>query len=264
MKRVLLFLVIGGLATIAFGQGKEIRQVSEFTGINASGVFEITVAKGSAESLTIEAEAEVLPYIRSEVRNGVLNLYLDNNRLRNIKSLKAIVVMRNLESVSLSGVCKLKANDLFTPDKFDIKCSGVSNVDVNINTKNLYIESSGASKIWIKANVSGSCNIETSGNSKIFGDFKAENVDFSSSGASSIELKGSANDFKIDVSGVSKVLAGDFIVKTSNVTSSGASKITVNVTNLLKVNSSGTSSVDYKGSPTLELNKSKISKVRNI
>ena len=264
MKRVLLFLVISVLATVAFSQKKETRQVSGFTGINASSVFEITVSKGSSESLTIEAEAEVLPYIHSEVKNGVLNLYLDNNKLRNIKSIKATVVMRNFESVSLSGACKLKANDLFTPDKFKIECSGASNMDVNIDTKQLNIEASGACKIGLKANVTGITNMEVSGASKIFGDLRAENVNFSSSGASSIELKGSANDFKIDVSGTSKVLAGDFIVKTSSVKSSGVSKVTVNATNTLKVNSSGTSSVEYKGSPTLELNKNQVSKVRNI
>ena len=74
--------------------------MSGFTGINASSMFDITVSKGSAESLTIEADNDVLQYVRSEVKNGVLNLYVDgNNRVRNIKVLKANIVMKNLDKV---------------------------------------------------------------------------------------------------------------------------------------------------------------------
>jgi len=266
MKRRLLFLLIIGLtATIAFCQKKETRSVSGFTGIDASGVFDITVTKGNTESLAIEAEAEVMPYVRSEVRGGVLYLYLDNgNKLKNIKSLKASVVMKNLDKVSLSGACKLTADDLFTPDKFKAECSGASGMTVNVNTGQLSIETSGACNIRIKADVTGDATLDMSGTSKIKGDLNANNVKFNSSGVGAIELTGSATDIVIDASGVSNVMAENFAVKTATIRSSGACQVTVNVSDRLKVNSSGASSVNYKGSPTLEINNSKAANVRKI
>ena len=258
-------MIAGLMTTIAFSQKKENRSVSAFTGIDASGVFDITVTKGDTESLTIESDDEVMPYVRSEVRNGILHLYLDNgNRLRNIKALRAFVVMKNLDKVTLSGACKLTANDLFSPDKFKADCSGASNMTVNVNTGQLNIETSGACNILIKANVTGDTNLDMSGTSKIRGELKATNVKFNSSGVCSVELTGSATDMKMDVSGASKIMTEDFLVKTATIKSSGSCKVAVNVTDVLKINSSGAASVDYKGSPTLEVNNSRAAKVRKM
>jgi len=264
-KGLLLLIILGLIATVAFSQKRETRQVSGFTGIDASSVFDISVTKGDTESLTIEADNEVLQYVRSEVRNGVLNLYLDNNnKARNIKTLKASIVMKNLDRISLSGACKLTANDLFTSDSFKAGCSGVAKMTVNVSTGQLNLESSGSCNIQIKANVTGDANLNMSGTSKVKGELKAMNVKFNTSGVSSIELTGSANDIIVDVSGSSKIMAENFPVKNAIIRSSGTGKVNVNVSDNLKVNSSGTSTVNYKGSPVIEVNNSRMAKVRSI
>jgi hypothetical protein len=266
MKRVVVFLLILVLMpVIAFGRKIETRPVPGFTGINASGVYDITVTKGNTESLTIEAEDEVIQYVRSEVRDGVLHLSLNNrNKLNNIKTLKASIVMRNLDHVTLSGACKLTANDLFTPDKFKAGCSGASTIDVNINTGQLNMEASGASNIRMIANVTGDTYLNLSGASKVRGELKSGNVKFNISGVGSIELTGSTTDVKIDTSGTSKIMAENFAVKTATIQSSGASNITVNVSDTLKISASGASSVSYKGSPTMDVNVGRAAKVRKI
>ncbi|MDR1171654.1 MAG: DUF2807 domain-containing protein [Bacteroidales bacterium] len=252
MKRVLLFLIVAGLTTIAYGQKKETRPVSNFTGIDASSAFDITVTRGDTESLVIEADDAAMAYIRSEVRNGVLHLYLDNEKkVKNIKTMKATIVMKNLDRVSLSGACKFTANDLFTPDRFKGDCSGASNMTVNLNTGQLNIGASGASNIQINVNVTGNAELDLSGASKFRGELKAAAVKFSSSGVCSVDLSGSADSFNIEVSGTSKVNAGDFTVKTADIRSSGTSNITVNVADTLDVRSSGASAVNYKGSATI-------------
>ena len=263
MKRLLLLFAICGLVTIvAFAQTKENRIVSDFTGINASSIFDITVAKGNTESLTIEADDNVMQYVRSEVRNGVLHLYLDNRQeVKNVKTLKAFLVMKNLNMVKLSGTCKLTANDLFISDKFKIECSGASNLTLNVNANELSIETSGATKIMIKANVNGSTYFNVSGSSKIRGELKTTNVNFDLSGTSLIELSGSAADISVNASGTSNFNAENFIVKTATIESSGVCNVSVNVTDVLKVNSSGLSSVNYKGSPSVEMNNSRSTKI---
>ena len=266
MKRVVVFLVIAGATTMfAFGQKKETRAVSGFTGIEASSVFEITVTKGNAESLVIEADDAIMPQVRSEVRNGVLRLYLDRDAVRNnIKTLKASIVMKDLDRVSLSGACKLTANDLFMPSSFTGDCSGVSNMTVNVNTSILSIEASGASKIQLKANVANDAKLSFSGTSNMQAEMKAQNVKFTSSGASKMNLTGSATDINIEISGTSRIKAEDFIVKNATVSSSGAGNVAIHVTDNLKVNSSGTSTVNYKGSPYITFNNSGASKIKSI
>jgi len=266
MKRLVLFLMIFGLTAIAaFSQKTETRQVSGFTGINGSSVFNITITKGNTESLVIEADNNVMPFVRSEVKDGVLNLYLSNGKQQvNIKTLKATIVMKDLNNVTLSGACNLTAKDLFTPEKFKADCSGVSKMDVNLNAGQLSIESSGAGIVTIKANVTGDAGLNVSGTSTIKGGLKANNVNLSSSGTCSIELTGSATNVKINASGTSKIDAENLIVKTATVETSGVCKVTVNVTDALKVNSSGVSTVNYKGSPSLDLNSSKMTKINKL
>jgi len=266
MKKVLLVLVVAGLTTmVGIGQKKETRPASNFTGIDASSVFNITVARGSTESLMIEADDELMPYVRSEVRNGVLHLFVDKSiQEKKIKTLKAFIVMKNLDRLSLSGTCKLTANDLFTPDTFKGSCSGVSNMTVNINTGQLDIDASGVSKIQLKANVNGNAQLDVSGTSKIQAELKANHVKIRSSGVSSVDLSGSATDVIIGASGTSKANAEKFTVRTATVESSGTSKITVNVVETLKARSSGSSSVGYKGSPTIEVHTGVTSKVKKI
>ena len=266
MKRVTLVLAVACLTTaVMFGQKKETRPVSGFTGIDASSAFEITVAKGNTESLAIEADDAVMPQVRSEVRNGVLYLYLDDaKKVKNIKTLKASVVMKNLDRVTLSGACKFTANDLFTPDRFKGDCSGASSISLHLNTGQLDIDVSGASKIQLKANVTGDARLDVSGASKIQGDLRASNVKLNSSGVCSAELTGSASDIKIDISGTSNIKGENFEVKTATVESSGTSNVSLNVTDVLKVNSSGASNVNYKGSPAIEAKTGGASKIKKI
>ena len=268
MKRVSLFLVVAGLTTmVTFGQKRETRSVSSFTGIDASSVFNITVTKGGTESLIIEADDAVMPYVRSEVRNGVLHLYLErgsDKKVKNIKTLKATVVMKNLDKVSLSGACKFTAHDRFTSDRFKGDCSGASSMMVNLNTGQLDIDASGASKIQVKANMTGDAKLDVSGTSKIHGELKAGNVRINASGVSSIELTGSASDIKIDASGTSNIKSENFEVKTATIKTSGTSNITLHVTDILNVNLSGVSTINYKGSPVIEMKNSGNAKVQPI
>jgi len=264
MKRVFLVLMVIGLATVAFSQKTERRQVSGFTGIDASSVFDITVNKGNTESLTIEADNDVMPYVRSEVNNGVLHLSIDDaNKGKNIKTLKATITMKDLTGVTLSGACKFTANDLFTPEKFKADCSGVSGMKVNVNTGQLSIGVSGSGKITLIANVKGDADWNVSGVSSVKANMKATKVTINSSGVGSIELIGSASNLQIDASGTSKITADSFVVKTATIKSSGTSSVNVNATDVLTINSSGAVSVHYIGSPTLYTTSSDIARISN-
>jgi len=159
MKRVLLFLAIAELTSmVTFGQKKETRTVSGFTGIDASGAFDITVVKDSTEALTIEADEAVMQYVRSEVKKGVLHLYLDNTKkVKNIKTLKVKVVMKNLDRATLSGAYKLTANGGMTVEMLSVseyvKLSNSGNVNLSLPANNGY-------QLKVKANKIDTSNLK--------------------------------------------------------------------------------------------------------
>ena len=270
MKRALFIFAILGLTTmVAFGQSRENRQVSGFTGINASSLFNITVQRGNTESLVIEADANVLPYVRSEVRNGVLHLYFDRRlegrRSNNFNTPKVTIVMQNLEYVTLSGVGSLTAEDLFTPDRFRFNGSGVSTLAINLNTNQLEMELSGVSNIEINANVRELASFNSSGVSNISGNLVAERVTFDYSGTGVVALAGSATQSAINASGASHLNLADFPTRTAVVNVSGSSNVRVNATDSLTMSASGVSSIHYTGSATVvQRNTSRMSTIRRL
>jgi hypothetical protein len=103
--------------------------------------------------------------------------------------------------------------------------------------------------------------LNISGASNIRGELKANEVIINRSGIGMIELSGSANEVKMDVSGASQVMAEKFLVKKATILSSSAGNIIVNAVDYLKVETSGASSVYYKGSPYIEINSSGLAKI---
>ena len=265
MKKLLLSLFVAGFTLSAFCQKTETRTVSDFTGIDASNAFEITVTKGNTESLTVEADDNVMPYVRTEVKHGVLHLFIDNSKkLKNIKVLKASIVMKNLDKVTLSGACKLTGNGLFTPDKFNSDCSGATHLDLQLNTGQMTIKTSGASKINLQADVAGKAKVDMSGASKVTMELEAVDVQLDASGVSKIDMNGSASTIHIDASGTSNIKADNFTVKSASVDLSGTSNIKLNVTETLNADASGVSSIYYKGSPVINAKTSGASKIRQL
>ena len=266
MKRVLFIFAILGLTTVvAFGQVRENRPVSGFTGITASGAFNITVQRGSSESLVIETDAVVMPHVRSEVRDGVLYLHLDRDfRNRNVDVLNVTIVMQNFEQATLSGASNLTANDLFTPNRFRLASSGASNITINLNTGNLEIQGSGASNININANVSEYTRLAIAGASNIRGSLTTEQANFTLSGAADVVINGSASNANIGIGGASNVNLVGFPIRVASVTVSGASDLTINATDTLTIGVGGMSNVRYTGSATVQRTVNRTANMRRL
>jgi hypothetical protein len=93
--------------------------------------------------------------------------------------------------------------------------------------------------------------VELSGASKINGDIDTDQLDIVASGASKATLKGTAKDAKIQASGASHFDLDDLKLSNAVVNFSGASSGTVHVDDKLDYNLSGASHLDYHGNPTI-------------
>jgi hypothetical protein len=200
------------------------REVAGFKGLNVSGGFAVEVTQGNQESLRIEAEENLLPNIRTEVRGGVLHIY-NKDGITTSKGMKAYITMRELNSVNISGGVKVTGKSSFRTDALKLNMSGASKVTMDVNTKELEADMSGASKI---------------------------------------ELTGKADVLDMDMSGASKVEAADFQAKRVKVEASGASKIKVYATEELDINASGATVVHYKGSPSISAETSSAARISKL
>ena len=274
-KRTLSIALMCLFAIAACAQNltKETRNVSAFTGIDASNAFSIELKKGATQSVVIECEAQYLPHIKTEVRNGVLKIYYNNPARfsRNNSPFRAYITMnKELDYVDLSGACSLKTTDLFTPSRFKADLSGASKVNgLRIDAGDANIDISGASTITMevrfdraaidlsgasKSNINGTIKqaiIDVSGASKVNHHITSDRVKIEASGASNISLEGEANQVKASLSGAASLSAEKFIVKEMDISISGAGRANVYVTGVLRPNLSSGSKLNYQGFPQI-------------
>ena len=194
------------------GSGKlksETRNVNGFHSIDASGSYDIILVPGKTESLTLEADDNILPLLVSEVKNGKLELYTKiKGYYKRSSKIKATVHYINLDEVEISGSGDIKQAEKSDFNKLKIEISGSGDLDLNLNAKDLKIECSGS------------------------GDIK---------------LKGSAEKVSISVSGSANINNFDLAAKNCNVEISGSGDANLNVSENLDVSVSGSGSIRYKG-----------------
>ena len=149
------------------GNGKikeEPRSVGEFTGIDVGGGIEADVKIGSERKVTVTADENLLPLIKTQVENGVLKVY--GNNVRPTRSIRLTVVTPKLESIEAGGGVKLHAVATATRH-LKIEAGGGAELDVSgIDSEEVTIELSGG----VKARVAGrakKANFDLSGGVEI-------------------------------------------------------------------------------------------------
>jgi len=213
------------------GSGKvvtETRKVTDFHAIEISYPGEIVITQGNAVSVKIEAEDNVLPGLKTQVKGNTLEIFYKAENGKHVNPTEAVkitIVVKELDDVQFSSAGELTIDGLKT-DKLDFDLSGAGKVTVSdIETKSLRIDLSGAG---------------------------------------SMEATGTADQLEMNISGFGSFDGGDLHSQSASVNISGAGSATVWVDDELDANVSGAGSVNYYGSPsTLTKNVSGVGSVNH-
>ncbi len=194
----------------------ETRDVGNFHAIDVNYPAQVLVKQGTKESLKIEAEDNLLPDLKTQVKNGgVLDISYDRQSAKHVnptKPVKITIVVKDLNKVEFSSAGDLTIEKLDT-ESLDLSLSGAGNVELSdIQTTDLHVSLSGAG------------NMSTSG---------------------------TAENLVMNISGFGDFKGGDLHVKTAVVNISGAGSATVWVDDDLTAQISGAGSVNYYGSPSI-------------
>jgi predicted small secreted protein len=205
--------------SVANGSGKVIsqkRQVSGFTNVSLSGIGQLIITQGATESLTIDAEDNVLPQITTTVVGDTLHIDLKNDNFQvNVIPIKPIIYHLAVKNIN------------------DIDLSGAGSVDAaNLITDNLSVSSSGA----------GSMQLRT---------ITAQSVTSEISGVGGDDISGKVTSQSVNISGSGTYNAPDLESQSANVTISGAGGATVWANSSLNVTISGAGSVKYYDNPKI-------------
>lgn len=183
------------------------RSLAEFNGIEAGGAVEVNITQGDSQKVVVVTDDNFQDNVKTEVSGKILKIYTEHH-FSGYTKLKVIVVVKNIESIELTGASRLYS---------------------------------------IKPFISGNMKINLSGASHLEMEIKAIEINSEISGASDLNLSGAVGDFKLEASGASKCDAFDLVTANSDVSASGASKISITCDHELKIDASGASNISYKG-----------------
>jgi hypothetical protein len=200
------------------------RSVSHFTKIRFKDLGTLYLSQGEQESLTIEAEAEVLEQITSDVRDGVLLLGIKDDWWDRIGKVISSVfsgeqskvvyhlAVKDLDEISISGSCKLECDSLKS-DSLDVRVSGLGDL--------------------------------------AFANLECSKLDVRINGRGEFTAAGRAGVQEVRISGSGEYMAADLASQSLRIVISGQGNATVRVAESLDITISGLGQVNYYGHPKL-------------
>jgi hypothetical protein len=203
----LAVLLVLSACSVVTGSGRvasEARQVSGFTAIDLSGTGEVTIEQGDTESLTIEADDNLLPALTSKVSDSTLKLgKKPGTTVRTKNPIRYRVSVKQLTALDVSGAGSVSAQNM-TLQALHVDISGSGVVNLTGSAVEQHIEVSGSGRYEaaelpsqkVMADISGSGQVEVAVSNEL-------QVDISGSGT--VTCSGDPS-VKQDISGSGKLI----------------------------------------------------------
>lgn len=183
-------------------KASETRDVSDFKGIQAGGAVNLEITVQENYSVTVEADDNLLQYIKTEVSGDTLKIYTENN-INPKSKMNVKVSMPELNSLEISGASTADVTNV-NADSIRLEASGASKIKINGTAKNLQSEASGASSIEASDLTVENADVEANGASKTTVSASSE-LKADASGASTIYYTGEPKNLKQNSSGASSI-----------------------------------------------------------
>lgn len=215
MKQLLVLFLTGLLFTSCkhiTGSGNivsEKRNTGVFTGIKASSGIDVELKTGEITEVVIEADDNILKYIETDVRKGILRIRFEDGLSMSSTHVKVYITAPAITVLHASS-----GASIFVQDGL------VSN-----NKLSLAVSSSG----------------------KIVADVDAPEVKATASSGSLIELSGRTRDFNADASSGASIKSGGLLSERTVVTASSGADIIVHASISLDARASSGADIRYRG-----------------
>jgi len=195
------------------------RHLSGFNAVHVGGSFDVYITQGSGESVKVEAPADMMDRLVTEVKDGVLKIYNKQHNegwnwgelWGNHKKVRVYVTARDLNSIDISGSGNIFFKDGITTNSLKLKISGSGDILGKMDVKIL------------ESHISGS------------GDMK---------------LTGRAENSTVTVVGSGDFIARDLLTANSQVHISGSGDAVINASAKVDASVNGSGDIRYTGNAT--------------
>ncbi|MEJ7911603.1 MAG: head GIN domain-containing protein [Chitinophagaceae bacterium] len=195
--------------TIEGNGNKIIREVpvQSFSGLTASGVYELRLSQGDKESVKIEAD-ENLQYA-FEVKTENNRLLIDTKKLknwdlRNNHKMIVYVTFKKLNEIELSTVGNVRSVEGLVFDELKLENKSVGNVDLTLTAEKLHVRNSSVGNIDLKGKAESAVFLNSGVGNFDAGDFEVQHMNIENTGVGNAEVN-VARECKVKDSFLGKV-----------------------------------------------------------
>lgn len=186
------------------------REIGSFSAISASMGLNVYVLQGDKESLSVEADENLMEYIVTQIKGNELILKIDGT-IRKATKMNIYVTFVDINEINVSSGADFETRNIINAEKLDVSVSSGADAKMEINAKEL------------------SCSV--------------------SSGADAT-LSGKADFFAGKASSGSDLKAKQLITKRCKAKASSGGDVTVYAEEEIEASASSGGDVSYYGNPT--------------
>lgn len=203
---------------------KETRSISSFSKIEINSVMNVFLKQSNTESIVVETDKNILPYVETYVKDNTLKIEIKNKiELDGYEKLNVYVSLKDINNLGNNSVGNVRSENQLKLTSFTIENNSVGNLDLDLSCDNLNAEINSVGNVTFSGNA-GKVNIENNsvGNLDAF-DLTADilNIESNSVGNSNVNASG---EIYIEANGVGNVTyKGNAVLKKSS--ESGMGKI---------------------------------------
>ena len=248
MKRSLIFMLVFLLASPAcsalpantiIGSGNVIRQTFEVSGfdqIQLDTIGTVQIVQGNSDSLTIETDDNIMPYLNVKVAGDTLILIGKNNtNLEPSISITYYLTAKDIRAITTNTSGDISA-DSVAADKFDIFINGSGDVQLDrADLQHLSISSDGSGDVTID-------------------ELAVETVSVQILASGNVQLSGNAVSLDLKSSGSGDALLDDLQTSNAQADFQASGDASVWALEALDVSIAGSGNVSYYGTPALTQN----------
>ena len=257
---LLVALLISGCGfQMVSGSGRiaaETRNLSGFASVSLSGIGNVYLTQGAAESVRIEAEDNLIPYFDTSVQGSTLKIGIKDQymgiSLQPTKPVKFYVTLPRGEAVTLAGSGNIVAGQI-QAGAFRISLLGSGNISTDaLTATNLDILLSGSGNVRLGTVSASQVNANIAGSGDIQVDtLTADKVSSKTAGSGNISLGGTVTVQSAEILGSGDYLANGLRSATATLRVTGSGNSQVSTSRTLNVTILGSGDVAYSGHPTV-------------
>lgn len=192
---IFLFSLWGCDSSSAIEGNGEIRELTRTVGtfreLEIVGEYELQLQEGTAPRVIIEADANLLDYIETEVSGKTLKIR-NTEEIEGSDGVKLTVVYPELRRLEVGGAAKVSNAGKLKAKNLEIVVAGATMLELNMDVKELFLKLSGAGLVTLS------------------GDAREQEVEMSGAGSlNAYELHTKRTDIELSGVGSAKVYATD-------------------------------------------------------